>query len=149
MLPCYSDNRLTLIRVSSWYGEINLAISAWQLEMKLLRLQAKEAVKNGYCYHVTWKQIFCWKQEIHECSCKRLYYYEAISTPLLGPHSDITCEDGSAVFVCCEDALISCRKQFSQSCSLTLFYWIFPHFGNLLDSTNVLLLCLHKMIVLR
>lgn len=77
------------------------------------------------------------------------YYYEAISTPLLGPHSNITCEDGSAVFVCCEDALISCRKQFSQSCSLTLFYWIFPHFGNLLDSTNVFLLCLHKMIVLR
>lgn len=43
--------RITLLRVFSWYGETHLSISIWQLEVKLLRLQAK-VVENQYCYHV-------------------------------------------------------------------------------------------------
>lgn len=53
MLHCQYATRITLLRVSSWYGENNLAISVWQLEVKLLRLQAEEVVENEYCYHVT------------------------------------------------------------------------------------------------
>lgn len=62
--------RITLSRVFSWYGENHLSISVRQLEVELLRLQAKVA-ENEYCYHVAEKDIFCWKQEIDELSCGR------------------------------------------------------------------------------
>lgn len=41
------------------------------------------------------------------------------STLLLGPHPNIGCENSFAVFVGYKDALISWRKEFSQSFYLT------------------------------